>query len=71
MAGNIVVDGVLVSCYPSADHDLAHFAMAPMRWSPKIIQWIFGEESGFQGYVRINDGIGGWLSVTGAKKEMS
>ena len=66
MEGNIIVDGVLVSCYSSADHDLAHFTMAPMRWFPKIIQWIFGEESGFQGYVRINECIGRWLNANGA-----
>ena len=27
--GNIVVDGVLASCYASFDHDLAHIAMVP------------------------------------------
>ena len=30
MKGNIVVDGVLASCYASFDHDLAHFVMTPM-----------------------------------------
>ena len=63
MEGNIVVDGVLASCYPSSDHDLAHFGMGPLRWFPKIIHWIFGEDNGLQGYVRINEGIAGWLTV--------
>ena len=29
MEGNIIVDGVLASCYVSPDHDLAHIAMTP------------------------------------------
>ena len=29
--GNIVVDGVLASCYASFDHDLAHITMAPIQ----------------------------------------
>ena len=28
--GNIVVDGVLASCYAFSNHDLAHTAMAPI-----------------------------------------
>ena len=35
MEGNIIVDGVLASCYASFDHDLAHIAMAPMQWIPR------------------------------------
>ena len=54
MEGNILVDGILASCYPSSNHDLAHFGIAPIRWFPEIIEWIFGEDDGFQGYVKIN-----------------
>ena len=36
MEGNIVVDGVLASCYAFADHDLAHIGITPMRWFPDI-----------------------------------
>ena len=50
MEGNIVVDGVLASCYASFDHDLAHFAMTPIQWFPEIIHWIFGENDGSSGY---------------------
>ena len=32
--GNIVVDGVLASCYASVDHDLVHIAMAPIEMVP-------------------------------------
>ena len=35
--------------------------MAPMRWFPEIIEWIFGEDKGVQGYVRIAEDLGGWL----------
>ena len=56
--GNIIVDGVLASCYPSADHDSAHLGMKPLHWFPEIIQWIFGEENGFSAYVRIAEELG-------------
>ena len=53
MEGNIVVDGVLASCYPAADHDLAHLSMAPLRWFPEIINWVFGQDRGWPSYVKI------------------
>ena len=58
MEGNILVDGVLASCYPSTDHDMAHFGMTPVRWFPKIIDWIFGEDTGFQVFVDTAEEIG-------------
>ena len=60
MEGNIVVDGVLASCYPSAHHDLAHIAMTPIRWFPKISGWIFGDENGILGYVQMAEDFGLW-----------
>ena len=51
--GNIVVDGVLASCYASFDHGLAHLAMTPIQWFPKILGWICGEEEGSPDYVGI------------------
>ena len=51
--GNIMVDEVVASCYPSADHDMVHIAMAPIQCLPHTTEWIFGEENGFQGYVKI------------------
>ena len=59
--GNIMVNGVLASCYPAADHDLAYFTMKPIQWFPDTIEWIFGEENGFQCYVRIVEEFGRWL----------
>ena len=49
--GNIIVEGVLSSCYASFDHDLAHIAMKPIQWFPALIQWIFGEDDGLATYV--------------------
>ncbi|XP_070550385.1 sonic hedgehog protein-like [Ptychodera flava] len=34
--GRIVVDGTLTSCYAMVDHDLAHFAFAPLRLLHRI-----------------------------------
>ena len=42
MDGNIIVDGVLASCYASFNHDLAHFMMKPIYWFPEAVEWIFG-----------------------------
>ena len=59
--GNIVVDGVLASCYPSTYHDLAHIVMAPVQWFPNIIDWIIGEKDGFPIFVTITEDVGRWV----------
>ena len=59
--GNIMVDGVLASCYASTDHDLAHFGMTPIRWFPNIIECIFGVENEFQSYVKFAEDLGKWV----------
>ena len=51
--GNIMIDGVLASCYTSADHDLVHLAMTPIQWYPGIVQWIFGEDDGFSTFAKM------------------
>ena len=56
--GNIVVDGVLTSCYADFDHDFAHLTMTPMQWFPEIIDGIFGDGTGFPAYVRIARELG-------------
>ena len=56
--GNIVVDGVLASCYASINHDVGHIGMLPMRWFPVILQWIFGSENGFSSYAKITEELG-------------
>ena len=59
--GNIVVDGVLASCYPSVHHDLAHIGMTPIRWFPEIIEWIFGDNSGSLSFVIISEELEKWI----------
>ena len=61
MQGRIVVDGVLASCYPSGDHDLAHMAVMPIRWYPEVMEWLFGVEDGFAGFVKITEILGNWM----------
>ena len=60
MEGKIIVDDVLTSCYPSYNHDVAHFGMVPMRWFPELINWMFGADNGFSAYVIIAEGVGVW-----------
>ena len=61
MDGKIMVNGVLASCYPSTNHDVGHFGMAPMRWFPTFTEWIFGDDNGMQAYVSILADIGIWI----------
>ena len=51
--GNIVVDGVLASCYASTDHDLGHFGMKPVHWFPDIVEIIFGDDIESSAYANI------------------
>ena len=53
MDGNIVVDGVLASCYAFPDHDLAHFGMTPFQLFPQLIKWLFGDNIGSPVFVEI------------------
>ena len=59
--GNIMVDGVLASCYASFNHDLAHLMMIPMQWYPEIIEWIVGANDGHPAYVGIAKEFGRWM----------
>ena len=61
MEGNIMVDKVLASCYPSTDHDVLHIGMSPMRWFPMVTKWTFGEDNGLQAYVKILADLAQWL----------
>ena len=62
MNGNIVVDGILASCYAYFDHDLANIAMTPMRWYPEIINWIFGEDKKSPGYITLLNDVDKWIN---------
>ena len=61
MEGNIVVDGVLASCYAFCDHNLAHFVMTPMQLFPKMIGWIIGGNNEISNYATIAESVGKYL----------
>ena len=63
--GNIVVDGVLTSCYPSASHELSHIGMTPIQIFSEIIEWIFGEHNCSPGYAIISEGLARWIIPDG------
>ena len=65
MEGNIMVDGVLASCYSSTHHDSANLAMTPIKWFPEMIQQIIGENSGVKIFVNIADEFGKWMPPHG------
>ena len=46
-----MVDGVVASCYADFHHDLAHITMMPMQIFSDILQWIFGDDTGYPVYV--------------------
>ena len=51
--GNIIVDGVLTSCYADFHHDVAHLTMTPMQRLAEALEWVFGADAGFSNYVNI------------------
>ena len=51
--GNIIVDGVLASCYADVPHDLGHLSMIPIQWFVGATKWILGYDVGFSAYVNI------------------
>ena len=57
MEGNLLVDGILASCYASSDHGLAHMGMAPVRWFPAII----GEDNISPSYINVAKEIYRWV----------
>ena len=59
--GNIIVDGVLTSCYTDFDHDLAHFTMIPMKWFSEKMEWIFGDDTGFSIYANTFKELGRFM----------
>ena len=61
MDANSVVDKVLASCY-AYDHDVAHIGMTPLRWFPKIMSWILGEDNGKLGYAQFTEDLGRMIS---------
>ena len=56
-----MVDGILASCYPSVNHDLAHVGVLPIKYFPWIMERIFGEDSGSSAYSNIANDLGRWV----------
>ena len=63
--GNIVVDGVMASCYGSYNHDVAHIIMAPLRWFPDVMERIFGKVREEHIFMSGFEEIGRWMLPTG------
>ena len=64
MEGNILVDGVLASCYAFGDHDSAHLVMKPLLWFPSVMDLLLGEEKSTQHtYTAILEHVGEMMSV--------
>ena len=49
--GNIMVDGILASCYADFHQDLAHLTMTPLHIFSDKIEWAFGDVSGYPVFV--------------------
>ena len=62
MEGNIIVGGVLASCYASSDRYVAHIGMTPFRYFPDVIQLVFGTEHGFSAFVKTSEKLTTWIS---------
>ncbi|XP_034717415.1 sonic hedgehog protein A [Etheostoma cragini] len=67
--GTVVVDQVLASCYAVIeDHDLAHWALAPIRLAHCVSSWLFrsqpqvsAQNDGVHWYSKILYQLGTWL----------
>ena len=67
MEGNIVVDGILASCYAVVDHDIAQIAMKPIPWYPDVMELVFGDENGVFAYVSLAQSLGRWVLPYGSE----
>ena len=63
--GKIIVDGVVASCYAGFDHDLAHFTVAPMQYFADVLEWIFGNDSGYPVFVSAAGKLGRFILTGG------
>ena len=59
--GNIMVDGILVSCYADVHHDLGQLSVIPLKWFMNIIELIFGDDPGFPVYVNTAKELSMWM----------
>ena len=61
MEGNIIVNGILASCYAFGNHDLAHVGVTPIRWFPEMMELIIGEDNGFSLYAKTAEDLTKWM----------
>ena len=61
--GNILVDGVLASCYASFNHDIQHVVMKPLVWFPSVVDLLLGEDMSLHSYVTILQHVGRMMSL--------
>ena len=66
--GNILVDGILASCYAIFDHDTAHVVMKPLLWFPRMMDLLLGDGKSTHTYLYILEFFGkiavpNWQSV--------
>ena len=47
LEGTIIVDGVLASCYATVQHDVGQIVMTPLRWFPRMTEWILGDTTNY------------------------
>ena len=59
--GNIMVNGILASCYAFPDHDLAHIGMTLILWFPRVTEWIFGDNNGPPLFIEIAGDVAGMM----------
>ena len=52
-----MVDEILASYYASVDHNLAYFGMIPLRMFLWMVEQIYGDNNGFQGFAAIAEQI--------------
>ena len=57
MEDNIVVDGILASCYAVHDHDMAHFAVTPIALVPGLIETVFNVHHESPDYAKLVDDV--------------
>ena len=61
MEGNIIVDGVLTSCYGIVDHDTVQMVMKPIQWYPDVAKLVFGDENGIPVFLSVAQDFGRWV----------
>ena len=67
MEGNILVDGVLTSCYGIVDNDIVQIVVKPIQWHPGVVEFVFGDENGIPLFLSLAQDFGRWVLPQGSK----